>query len=164
LTPEARARQTIDALLVQAGWVPCALGEVDLASHIGVAIREFPLARGYGVTDDLLYLNGRAVGIVEAKPEGATFTGAEIQSGRNANGLPASLPAWIRPLAFVYESTGLETHFTNGLGPGQFPRSVHRPDQIRTIADFRGQRFARRSDAVRASARPTRRGEQYVTQ
>jgi hypothetical protein len=83
--------------------------------------------------------------------------------GRDADGLPASLPAWIRPLPFVYGSTGLETHFTNGRGDEQLDLSVQTPDQIRTIADFRRQRFARPSDAVRAPARPTRRGEQYVT-
>ncbi|MCU0836162.1 MAG: hypothetical protein MUC77_17305 [Chromatiaceae bacterium] len=125
--------------------------------------RELPLARGYGFAHYLLDLNGRAVGIIEAKPAGATLTGVELQSGRYSKGLPASLPAWRRPLPFVYESTGLETHFTNGLDAEQHDLSVQAPNQIGPIADFRRQRFARPSDAVRASARPTRRGEQYVT-
>lgn len=55
--------------------------------------------------------------MIEAKKEGATLTGVEIQSARYVQGLPATLPAWRRPLPFVYESTGVETHFTNRLDP-----------------------------------------------
>lgn len=161
MTPEAR--QTIDALLVQAGWVLRHLGEVDLASHVGSAIREFPLAPGYGVADYLLDLNGRAVGTIEAKPDGATSTGVEILVDCYANGLSPGLPAWIRPPPFVHESTRLETHFTNGLDADQLDQGVQAPDQIRAIADFCHQRFARPSDGARTPARPTRRREQYVT-
>ncbi len=48
----------------------------------GVAVREFPLHRGHGVADYLLYVDGRAAGVVEAKPEGHTLTGVEAQSGK----------------------------------------------------------------------------------
>ncbi|HKX93940.1 MAG TPA: hypothetical protein VJM48_04490, partial [Methylibium sp.] len=83
----------------------------------GVALREFPLDAGHGYADYLLYVDGKACGVVEAKKQGATLTGVELQSARYAQGLPPSLPAWRRPLPFVYESTGVETHFTNGLDP-----------------------------------------------
>jgi type I restriction enzyme R subunit len=53
--------------------------------------------------------------VIEAKKEGATLSGVEVQSGRYAQGLPAALPAWRRPLPFLFESSGVETHFTNGL-------------------------------------------------
>jgi type I restriction enzyme R subunit len=55
--------------------------------------------------------------VIEAKKEGATLSGVEVQSARYAQGLPAALPAWRRPLPFVFESTGVETRFTNGLDP-----------------------------------------------
>jgi hypothetical protein len=38
--------------------------------------------------------------VIEAKKAGATLTGVETQSDRYAKGLPASLPAWSRPLPF----------------------------------------------------------------
>lgn len=97
---------------------------VNLHAAQGVALREFPLNPGHGTADYMLHVNGRACGVIEAKKQGATLTGVEAQSGRYAQGLPASLPAWTRPLPFLYESTGIETHFTSGLDPA--PRGTQR--------------------------------------
>jgi type I restriction enzyme R subunit len=128
MTPEARARQTIDALLTAAGWHVCDVASANLRAGSGdvkgVAIREFPLNAGHGFADYLLYVNGKACGVIEAKKEGATLSGVEVQSARYAQGLPASLPAWRRPLPFVFESTGVETRFTNGLDPQPRSRPV----------------------------------------
>lgn len=131
--PEQRARQDIDALLRAAGWAVQDVAHVDLQAARGVAIREFPLAAGHGFADYLLYVDGRACGLIEAKKQGATLTGVEAQSARYSQGLPAALPAWRRPLPFVYESTGVETHFTNGLDPAPRARNVfafHRPEML----------------------------------
>ena len=128
MTPEARARQTIDALLTAAGWHVCNVASVNLHAGSGavkgVAIREFPLNPGHGFADYLLYVNGKACGVIEAKKEGATLSGVEVQSARYAQGLPAALPAWRRPLPFVFESTGVETRFTNGLDPAPRARPL----------------------------------------
>jgi type I restriction enzyme, R subunit len=124
MTPEAKARVHIDKLLVQAGWHVCGMGDFDIHAAQGVAIREFPLNTGFGFADYLLYVNGKACGIIEAKKAGATLSGVEVQSGRYAQGLPANLPAWHRPLPFLFESTGVETHFTNGLDPQPRARGV----------------------------------------
>ena len=144
VSAEQAARKTIDELLGKAGWRVCGLKDADLHASRGVAIREFPLESralanpgpGHGESgyaDYLLYVDGKAAGVVEAKKVGATLTGVEVQSGRYAQGLPASLPAWTLPLPFVYESTGVETHFTNGLDPEPRARSVfafHRPETL----------------------------------
>jgi type I restriction enzyme R subunit len=130
---EAQARQTIDRLLGAAGWHVCGIKDANIHAAKGVAIREFALAEGYGFADYLLYVGGKAAGVIEAKKVGATLTGVEVQSGRYAKGLPASLPAWRRPLPFLYESTGLETHFTNGLDLDAKARNVfafHRPEML----------------------------------
>ena len=134
--PEQLARQQIDLLLSAAGWSVQDLRSVDLHAARGVALREFELNPGHGTADYLLYVDGKACGAIEAKKQGATLTGVEAQSGRYAQGLPAALPAWRRPLPFVYESTGVETHFTNGLDPVPRARAVfafHRPE---TLADW----------------------------
>jgi type I restriction enzyme R subunit len=120
--PEALARRSIDDLLTRAGWVVADADQVDLTAARGVAIREFPLAGG-GFADYLLHVDGRACGVIEAKKQGATLTGVEVQSARYQQGLPPALPAWRRPLPFAYESTGLETHFTNGREPRARTRS-----------------------------------------
>ena len=133
MTPEAKARETIDALLTQAGWYVCDMAQANIHAARGVALREFPLNPGFGFADYLLYVDGKAVGVIEAKKEGATLTGVEVQSARYAQGLPATLPAWVRPLPFSFESTGIETHFTNGLDPEPRARAVfafHRPETL----------------------------------
>lgn len=96
-------------------------------------MREFPLAPGHGFADYLLYVDGQAVGALEAKKPGTTLSGVEPQSGKYAAGLPPELPAPIRPLPFAYQSTGDETCFTNGLDPQPRSRPVfsfHRPETL----------------------------------
>ena len=133
MTPEAQARVHIDQLLQAAGWHVCHVDQVNLHASLGVAIREFPLNPGHGFADYLLYVNGKACGVIEAKKEGVTLKGVEVQSERYAQGLPAALPAWRRPLPFLFESTGVETQFTNGLDPQPRSRGVFaffRPEQL----------------------------------
>ncbi|MBI5048488.1 MAG: DEAD/DEAH box helicase family protein [Deltaproteobacteria bacterium] len=75
----------------------------------------------------------RAAGVIEAKKAGATLTGVEIQSDKYKHGLPDDLPAWYRPLPFCYQSTGVETRFTNGLDPEPRSRNVfsfHKPETL----------------------------------
>lgn len=132
-TPEQLAREQIDAQLIAAGWVVQDYGKMNLAAGRGVAIREFPLGRGFGTADYLLYGDRKALGIIEAKKEGDTLTGVEVQSEKYASGLPAGVPAWQRPLSFLYQSTGIETHFTNALDPDPRSRDVfafHRPETL----------------------------------
>ena len=130
---EQQARATIDQLLEQAGWYLCDVNEANIHFHRGVAVREFPLQTGYGFADYLLYVDGAAAGIIEAKKEGHTLSGVETQEDKYTQGLPAALPAWNRPLPFAYQSTGAETRFTNGLDPRPRARSVfafHKPERL----------------------------------
>ena len=81
-SPEARARENIDAQLVEAGWAVQNHKDLDLSAGRGVAVREFPLA--HGAADYLLYVNRRAVGVVEAingvgNEFGAEFIGIEAR-------------------------------------------------------------------------------------
>ena len=66
MTPEQKARVSIDALLVAAGWHVCNVANANIHASTGVAIREFPLNSGYGFADYLLYVNGKACGVIEA--------------------------------------------------------------------------------------------------
>jgi type I restriction enzyme R subunit len=132
-TPEQEARETIDKMLDQSGWDVQDLRAAKIHAKKGVAIREFPLNQGHGFADYLLYIDGQAAGVVEAKKVGSTLTGVEIQSDKYKTGLPKQLPAWYRPLPFCYESTGVETRFTNDLEPDPRSRNVfsfHRPETI----------------------------------
>src|SRR3954453_21812960 len=115
MTPEERARQQIDRQLQACGWTVQDCREMNLGAALGIAVREFPLTTGEA--DYLLYADGRAIGIVEAKPEGHTLVGVEPQSTKYTAGLPPRLPNYRLPLPFAYESTGTETRFTNILEP-----------------------------------------------
>jgi type I site-specific restriction endonuclease len=90
-------------LLSAAGWHVCDYGAHDISRPC--AIREFPLKSGHGFADYLLYLKGKAVGVIEAKKVGHTLKGIETQSAKYTTGLPDELPAWEQPLPFAYEST-----------------------------------------------------------
>jgi len=133
MSSETHAREKIDQLLTQAGWLVQDVKDTNIYAGKGVAIREFPLRQGHGFADYLLYVDGRAAGVIEAKKSGTTLTGVETQSDKYAKGLPDGLPAWCRPLPFCYQSTGDETRFTNNLDPEPRSRQVfafHKPDYI----------------------------------
>ena len=70
---EEKARQKIDQLLEAAGWQVQDFKDLHLSASMGVAVREFPMAQGF--TDYLLFVGGKAVGVVEAKPVGTTLSG-----------------------------------------------------------------------------------------
>jgi type I restriction enzyme R subunit len=131
--PEDLARDKIDRLLNDAGWKLQYRDNINIDAGRGIAIREFLLASGYGFADYLLYVDGYAAGVVEAKKQGLTLTEVENQTDRYGNGLPDGLPAPRRPLPFCYQSTGIETHFTNFLDPEARSRPVfgfHRPETL----------------------------------
>lgn len=104
-TPEQKARREIDADLTAAGWLVQSRNEIDLTAARGIAIREFQMKPGFGFADYLLYVDRKALGAVEAKA-GGTLTGVEAQSAKYAAGLPANLPARVRPLPFLRNLTG----------------------------------------------------------
>ena len=133
MAPEAQAREEIDRLLSQAGWAVQDADALNLYAGPGVAVREFPLRTGHGSADYLLYVHRKAVGVVEAKLRGFTLIGVEAQSEKYSTGLPDNLPAYQRPLPFLYESTGAETQFTNRLDPEPRSRltfSFHNPETL----------------------------------
>ena len=132
-TPEDEAREQIDRMLDAAGWAVQNAAKANIHASRGVALRNFVLKTGHGFADYLLYVDGAATGVVEAKKQGTTLTGVEIQSAKYSEGLPTHLPAQVRPLPFCYQSTGVETHFTNGLDPDPRSREVfwfHRPETM----------------------------------
>jgi type I restriction enzyme R subunit len=102
-------------MLTASGWTVQTRDQINLCVSLGVAIAELTFKTGE--PDHTLFVDSRAIGTVEAKPEGETLTGVEEQSAKYVTGVPFGLPAWKSPLPFSYESTGAETFFTNRLDP-----------------------------------------------
>ncbi len=78
LTAEQQARVFIGRLLKAAGWALQDFKAADVHAARGVALREFELISGHGTADYLLYVDGKACGVIEAKKQGATVTDVEV--------------------------------------------------------------------------------------
>src|ERR1035437_428840 len=78
MTPEEKAREQIDAQLVASGWAIQTKEKINLTAARGVAICE--LSFKTGEPDYTLFVESKAIGTTEAKPEGDTLTGVEEQS------------------------------------------------------------------------------------
>ncbi|NQT48305.1 MAG: DEAD/DEAH box helicase family protein, partial [Chloroflexi bacterium] len=132
MKPEEKARRHIDQLLEAAGWRLQDLQQLNLGASLGVAVREFPLQNGS--VDYLLFVDRKAVGVVEAKPVGTTLSGVAEQSGKYVVGVPQNVPHVQEPLPFAYESTGVETLFRDLRDPEPCSRRVfafHQPEMLR---------------------------------
>lgn len=132
MKPEKKARYRIDQLLEAAGWKVQDLKELNLSASLGVAVREFPLESG--PADYLLFVDRKAVGVIEAKPEGTTLSGAAEESEKYITGIPENLPHVQEPLPFAYESTGMETFFRDLRDPEPCSRRMfafHKPDTLK---------------------------------
>ena len=130
-TPEELARENIDKQLTACGWIVQSRDAMNLYASRGVAVREFPLSTGEA--DYLLFVDRKAVGVVEAKPEGVTLSGVADQAAKYSVGLPNNIPHVTLPLPFLYESTGVETFFRDERDPEPRSRRVftfHRPEEL----------------------------------
>lgn len=131
-TPEQRARDRIDKQLTACGWRIQGKNRINLHARIGVAVREY--LTDAGVADYVLFVDGKPVGVIEAKreEEGHRLTVHEIQSETYASAKLKYLNN--EKLPFVYESTGDVTRFTDSKDPKPRSRPVfffHRPETFR---------------------------------
>lgn len=134
LAPEQLARRDIDEQLEACGWVVQDYKTAAVAEAQGVAVREVQTAAG--PADYVLYVDGQAVGVIEAKKLGSRLTDVEHQTRRCQSAYPDELPAFDVDgvLTFGYESTGAETRFTSGLDSAAASRRVHTFHRPETLA------------------------------
>ncbi len=130
--PEQMARDRIDKQLTACGWLIQKKSRVNLHAGIGVAVREY--LTDAGVADYVLFVDGKPVGVIEAKreEEGHRLTIHETQSEGYASAKLKYLNN--EKLPFVYESTGEVTRFTDFRDPTPRSRPVfsfHRPETFR---------------------------------
>ena len=130
-TPEQTARAGIDAQLAAAGWAVQDMKELNLSASRGIAVREMQ-SHG-GPADYILFVDGKALGIVEAKKEGTTLSAVAEQSARYTAAMKWIPQRWADPLPFTYESTGIETNFRDQRDPDSRSRPVfafHTPEHL----------------------------------
>ncbi len=136
--PEQIARDRIDEMLRQAGWIVQSKKEADLYAGAGVAIREYQT--DVGPADYVLFVNQKPVGIIEAKrgEEGHRLTVVEDQSKGYAEAKLKYLNN--DPLPLVYESTGTITRFRDFRDPKPRGRNIFHFHQPKTIAEWMKQK------------------------
>ena len=155
-SPEELAREKIDKLLAECGWIIQNRSNINLSAATGIALREGLLKSGEA--DYLLFADEKIIGTVEAKPEGYTLIGVEEQSGKYGKGVLENHPKWHDPLPFAYESTGTETRFTNRLDAVPTSRNIfafHRPETLVEWAQTERQLSDRLRDLLTADQMPT---------
>lgn len=132
--PEDKARhELINPALVKAGWQIQHFKTANVFGSKGVAVEYFPMGWGVGEADYVLFVNGEAAGIIEAKKEGETLVGKEPQSAKYSKGFPKDFRSVDLPLPFVYETSGSEIRFTNCWDPKPRSREIfhfHAPDEL----------------------------------
>src|ERR1700758_4002254 len=99
--PEQIARDQIDAKLAEAGWHIQDKDKIDFNAGQGIAVREYQTDAG--PADYVLFVDRRAVGVIEAKPKdwGHKITTVEEQSA----GYAAAKLKWVNnnePLPYIY--------------------------------------------------------------
>lgn len=133
-SPEQIARDKIDQMLVDAGWLVQSKDKVNLSGGIGVALRETNTESGSA--DYILFVNSKAVGVIEAKAEdlGYKLLQVEEQSARySKDAIKIGKFMLENEKPFVYESTGTVTRFTDYRDPKPRGRNVfsfHKPETI----------------------------------
>jgi type I restriction enzyme R subunit len=138
MTPEAKARQTIDERLAAAGWSVQDMKALNLGAGVGVAVREYPTDSG--PADYVLFVNRQAVGVIEAKKDdaGENITATESQTERYAT---ANLK-WRKdnaPLRFLFEATGQIIRFTDNADPAPRSREIFHFFKPETLATWSAQ-------------------------
>lgn len=132
--PEQIARDKIDKMLVLAGWIVQSKEKVNLSAGIGIALRETNTESGSA--DYILFVNSKAVGVIEAKAEalGYKLLQVEEQSSRySTDAIKIGKYTLDNVKPFVYESTGTITRFTDYRDPKPRGRNVfwfHKPETL----------------------------------
>ena len=131
--PEQKARDHIDKLLLQSGWVVQHSKKMDFRAGIGIAAREYQT--DIGPADYVLFVDKKAVGVIEAKREDLAHTITAVE--QQTEGYATANLKWVtnkQPLPFLYESTGIITRFTDARDPKPRSREVfsfHRPETLK---------------------------------
>lgn len=134
-TPEELARQQIDTLLQQRGWIIQNYKQLDLSAGRGIALREVRLKQG--CCDYLLLIDRKPVFIIEAKKAGVTISSVADRSGRYSENLPDFLRGTLTgKLPFLYESTGIETLIRDERDPHPRSRRVFAFHRLETLAKW----------------------------
>ncbi len=133
MTPEEKARIKIDQWFVDSGWKVVDRSEYE-PTITAVAIRE-GLLKNNLEADYFLFINGKAVGVLEAKREEIDISSEVVseQTIRYAENVPSYYQVWENPLPLLYKSNGKEIKFLdyrNHNNKWETINHIHTPKEI----------------------------------
>ncbi len=133
MTPEEKARIKIDQWLTDAGWKVINRDEFESNSS-AVAVRE-GLLQGNKEADYFLFINGKAIGILEAKREEIDAASDMVceQVETYAKSVPSCYTAYMKPIPFLYTSNGKDFYFRDFRDPDSAYEPIavmHKPKKL----------------------------------
>ncbi|OBW93507.1 DEAD/DEAH box helicase [Gallibacterium salpingitidis] len=131
MKPEEKARVKIDQMFINAGWK--VVDRKDYSPNINAcAIREGLLKKNMEA-DYLLFLAGKAIGILEAKAEYIDVTSAKVceQAANYVVNVPKYYQSYSIPLPLIYQSNGQLVLFKRSDGNEyESLNRIHSPKEI----------------------------------
>ena len=133
LTPEQKARKRIDEMFAEAGWK--VLSRDEYAPNISAVALEEGLMNGNLEADYLLFVSGKAVGVLEAKRVEIDVDCPVVaeQAVKYTRSLPDWYQYWQKPLPLAYVSNGKQLLFKDNRIPKtdfQPISRIHTPKEI----------------------------------
>ena len=130
MTPEEKARVRIDQMFSDAGWK--VVSRDEYSPSISAAAIEEGILRGGKEADYLLFINGKAVGVLEAKKASTDVSSDKVigQAEGYTHKLTKYYQFYSNPLPIVYVSNGLVTLFRAQDGSYIPVGGIHTPKEI----------------------------------
>jgi len=133
LTPEQKARKIIDEMFAEAGWK--VLSRDEYAPNISAVALEEGLMNGNLEADYLLFISGKAVGVLEAKRAEVDVDTEKVegQAIKYTKSLPNWCQYWQKPLPIAYVSNGKKIFFKDLRNPeSEFKQitRLHTPKEV----------------------------------
>ena len=133
MKPEEKARKVIDKLFAASGWQ--VVDRESYAPTISAAAIEEGLLNHNMEADYLLFINGKAVGVLEAKKEDVDVSAdwVKAQAEKYVNNVPGLYQTISKPLPIIYLSNGKQVLFKDYRNPDseyQELGRIHTPKEI----------------------------------
>ena len=130
MTPEEKARVRIDQMFSDAGWK--VVSRDEYSPNLSAAAIEEGILQGGKEADYLLFINGKAVGVLEAKKASTDVSSDKVinQAEGYTHKLTKYYQFYANPLPIVYVSNGQVTLFRDSDGSYIPVGSIHTPREI----------------------------------
>lgn len=125
MTPEEKARVKIDQMFKKSGWK--VVDRKDYTSNLQAAAIREGLLEGNKEADYFLFINGQAIGVLEAKKESIDVSCNKVceQAATYGRSVPKCYKTFSNPLPFLFTSNGKDIFFKDNRNEDDFAPIDH---------------------------------------